>query len=340
MRMAMEVLNTPAKSDRKQQPVTVTALKPAPKVVVPPNIEKKTMVSVGINTLLQRKNNVDPLAPIEQLEEIRPLLASASNRINSSSLITSMIENIPRIISTCTVAETNVNQVDKPAEHGEDKTIVYLPKDRTQATKSDFAAQTELSLEEDLKKQITRIISSPTSSSSNTDGPSSSSSNNIASPASSSSNNRENSSSASISNRESSSSSSGNSESFSSSSNSTRESPSSSLTSNRERESRSSRRLSVNRSSLSSSSSSIREGPSNSSSSNRESPSRSSGSNRENSSSKRKSRSSSSSSSRESPMSSRYKRRRKSSEHSDYSSRSSSSASSPRYSSGSSYSSR
>lgn len=166
MRMAMEVLRTPARTEK---------IKPAPQVIVipkvaqiPPDMEMKTLVSIGVNTEMKRKKNVDPLAPVEQLEQIKPVLQKISDKISSNSLITSVIENIPKVINSCSPESSQIQPSKQ--EHGEDKTIVYLPKNRVQVNMVNSFTQTNISLIQQTKAsryRRRRNCSTSSSSSSN-----------------------------------------------------------------------------------------------------------------------------------------------------------------------------
>lgn len=167
MKMAMEVLRTPAKSVKKEFPQVIAV----PKVTqIPPDVEMKTLVSVGVNTEMKRKKNVDPLAPVEQLEQIKPVLQKISDKINSNSLITSVIENIPKVINSCSAENSNSKSILSKVEHGEDKTIVYLPKDRVSPKTTTISTQTNISLIQQTKaSRYRRRRKSSTSSSSSND---------------------------------------------------------------------------------------------------------------------------------------------------------------------------
>lgn len=167
MRMAMEVLKTPVKSVKKEVPQVIAV----PKISqVPLDIEMKTLVSIGVNTDMKRKRNVDPLAPVEQLEQIKPVLQKISDKINSNSLITSVIENIPKVINNCSTENPNSKRVLLKVEHGEDKTIVYLPKNRVPPKTTDISTQTNISLIQQTKaSRYRRRRNSSTSSTSTND---------------------------------------------------------------------------------------------------------------------------------------------------------------------------
>nr|CAI5819874.1 unnamed protein product [Callosobruchus analis] len=142
MRMAQEVLNTPPKSERRTETAVIVP-KPKP-LPIPADIEKKELVSIGVNTDFKVRKNLDPLAPVEQLEEIKPLLKKASAKINCNSLITSLIENIPKVIDSC--GTPTVSDTPAKKDHGEDKTIVYLPKNRRSVKTVSTSVQTNISL--------------------------------------------------------------------------------------------------------------------------------------------------------------------------------------------------
>lgn len=166
MRMAMEILRTPTKTEKKLEVPQVIEV---PKVAqIPPDMEMKTLVSIGVNTQMKRKKNVDPLAPVEQLEQIKPVLQKISDKINSSSLITSLIENIPKVMNSCCSDESKTEP--SKMEHGEDKTIVFLPKNRTTVETKDAMTQTNISLIQQTKaSRYRRRRNSSTSSSSSSD---------------------------------------------------------------------------------------------------------------------------------------------------------------------------
>ncbi|KAJ8928327.1 hypothetical protein NQ314_019124, partial [Rhamnusium bicolor] len=153
MKMAMEVLNTPPKSERKSTPSLV--ITPPQPIQIPSDMEKKTLVSIGVNTDFKICKNMNPVTPVEQLEEIKPLLKKASAKINCNSLITSLIENIPKVINKSDpknlIAAEQVNKL----EHGEDKTIVYLPKNRTAIKTTSVEVQTNISLIQQSKQKDT-----------------------------------------------------------------------------------------------------------------------------------------------------------------------------------------
>ncbi|CAG9834104.1 unnamed protein product [Diabrotica balteata] len=143
-KMAKEVLNTPPKGEKKPEHALVVA--PPVPLVVPPDMVMKTLVSIGVNTDFKvRRKNLDPLAPVERLDEIKPLLQKASDMINGNSLITSVIENIPKVIDSCDPKHVAPQNKDK-LEHGEDKTIVYLPKNRVCQQTQSVECQTNISL--------------------------------------------------------------------------------------------------------------------------------------------------------------------------------------------------
>nr|XP_023024188.1 peroxisome proliferator-activated receptor gamma coactivator 1-alpha [Leptinotarsa decemlineata]XP_023024189.1 peroxisome proliferator-activated receptor gamma coactivator 1-alpha [Leptinotarsa decemlineata] len=168
MKMAMEVLNTPPRPEKKAElPLKITPPQP---VKVPVDMVKKTLVSVGVNTGIKtRRKKLDPLAPVEQLDEIKPLLQKVSDKINSNSLITSVIENIPKVIDSCDQQELKAEVPVDKFEHGEDKTIVYLPKDRATVQTRSIECQTNISLIQQTKASRYRRRRTSSSSSSSSD---------------------------------------------------------------------------------------------------------------------------------------------------------------------------
>ncbi|XP_050504895.1 uncharacterized protein LOC114325063 isoform X2 [Diabrotica virgifera virgifera] len=165
-KMAKEVLNTPPKGEKKPEHALVVA--PPTPLVVPPDMVMKTLVSIGVNTDFKvRRKNLDPLAPVERLDEIKPLLQKASDMINGNSLITSVIENIPKVIDSCDPKHIAPENKDR-LEHGEDKTIVYLPKNRVCQETQSVECQTNISLIQQTKasRYRRRRVSSSSSESS------------------------------------------------------------------------------------------------------------------------------------------------------------------------------
>ncbi|CAG9865257.1 unnamed protein product [Phyllotreta striolata] len=150
LKMAKEVLKATPKSDRKADEGTPAALAPLPLQSVPADMEMKTLVSTGVNTDFKIcGSSLDPLAPVERLDEIKPLLQKASDKINENSLITSVIQNIPKVIDICDkkLAESGAQSAAKvTGEHGEDKTIVYLAKNRAPKETRSVECQTNISL--------------------------------------------------------------------------------------------------------------------------------------------------------------------------------------------------
>lgn len=165
MRMAMEVLNTRPKSEKNQKACTPAV--PPTKLQIPSDMEKKTFVSIGINTEFKICKNLDPVMPVQQLEEIKPLLRKASDKFSCNSLITSLIENIPKVINN--TMDININKTSSSIEHGEDKTIVYLPKNRIPIKTNTVEVQTNISLIQQTKEgRYRRRRDSSSSSSSST----------------------------------------------------------------------------------------------------------------------------------------------------------------------------
>ncbi|XP_057667479.1 uncharacterized protein LOC130900704 isoform X2 [Diorhabda carinulata] len=145
-RMAKEVLNAQAKGDKKPESVSMVIVPPQP-VQVPVDMIKKTLVSIGVNTDFKScSKNIDPLAPVERLDEIKPLLQKVSDKINVNSLITSVIENIPKVIDSCDQNRQVMTAIKDKSEHGEDKTIIYLPKNRETRKTCSVECQTNISL--------------------------------------------------------------------------------------------------------------------------------------------------------------------------------------------------
>ncbi|XP_056638669.1 uncharacterized protein LOC130446414 isoform X4 [Diorhabda sublineata] len=145
-RMAKEVLNAQAKGDKKPESVSMVIVPPQP-VQVPVDMIKKTLVSIGVNTDFKScSKNIDPLAPVERLDEIKPLLQKVSDKINVNSLITSVIENIPKVIDSCDQNHQVMTAIKDKSEHGEDKTIIYLPKNRETRKTCSVECQTNISL--------------------------------------------------------------------------------------------------------------------------------------------------------------------------------------------------
>lgn len=205
MQMAEEVLKTVPKSNEKTQNNVIPVQKKTieKKSIIPDDFEMKTYVSIGVNTDFLEES----LMKVEGLEEIKPLLQKASDKINSNSLLTAVIENIPKVIGkNKEIVKNNVNehkmkksnQNDNISEHGEDKTIVYLPKQRESVKMKSTGMQTNISLikfdeeiearyrrrlsETGYSKKYSRRRSSDSSSSSSSDSESSTSSYSYRSP--------------------------------------------------------------------------------------------------------------------------------------------------------------
>lgn len=92
----------------------------------------KTLVSISTNT--EETWDVHGC-----LDKIKPLLKNASVKISSNSLITSLIENIPKV----TNKRKMYTQYSSEEEHGENKTIVYLDKNRSPTVTCNAYVQTE-----------------------------------------------------------------------------------------------------------------------------------------------------------------------------------------------------
>ncbi|EFA09817.1 hypothetical protein TcasGA2_TC011963 [Tribolium castaneum] len=176
MKMAADLLNTPAKSTKTD--VALPALKPVvqnpppqrivvpQKITPPPDLEVKTYVSIGTNTDISSINcNKTILASTQQLEEIKPLLQKVSNKINSNSFITSLIENIPKVKTKTTAFVKSENQ----EVVREDKIIHYLKKDREPVKTVSVGSQTDFDegVGDDMESRYRRRIDrSPSVSSS------------------------------------------------------------------------------------------------------------------------------------------------------------------------------
>lgn len=136
---------------------------------VPPNLERKVLVSFGVNTDFRIARDEDPLAPVEKLQEIKPLLEKACNKINENSLIASVIENIPKVIdkNEKPADSKSTTKQGEHYEHGECKQFIYLEKDRVRCETKDAETQTNISLIEQSKRgRIRRRVSSSSSCSS------------------------------------------------------------------------------------------------------------------------------------------------------------------------------
>ncbi|KAF5291185.1 hypothetical protein FQA39_LY14427 [Lamprigera yunnana] len=162
MQMAEEVLRTPPKSALPipiQNSVAestfapVLPVPPSPPRVLPTNIEVKTLVSMGVNTDMTSTN-----VSSTELEEIKPILQSATSKINDNSLITSVIKNMQKV-KTVVVPQSDSCKNVKNGEHGEDKTIVYLDKCRPPIETRHVEVQTEPEIEDTTKHKRKRNLS-------------------------------------------------------------------------------------------------------------------------------------------------------------------------------------
>lgn len=171
-KMAMDLLSTPPKSvGAKLPPVNTPVIVPQVKPITPTSKDMivKTLVSIGVNTDLVNIKDGHALNPVEKLEEIKPLLKNAGVNISSNSLIASMIEHLPKIVKptkndNIDIKDTSIT--DKNGEHGEDKTIIYLPKDRVKPKTCDASSQTKITLVEENKRRYRRRKDSSSDSSS------------------------------------------------------------------------------------------------------------------------------------------------------------------------------
>lgn len=159
MQMAAEVLratpksSVPASSPSTAQPTKVvapTSAAPTKSVTappaMPPHLERKEFVSIGVNTdgagLSLKHLNV----PLKELEEIRPILENASDKISNNSLIASVIENVQNKKIKHKVEH---NDLAKRLQeyHGEDKVIMWPEKNRPKKPTKDAYVQTEAVVE-------------------------------------------------------------------------------------------------------------------------------------------------------------------------------------------------
>ncbi|KAL3268091.1 hypothetical protein HHI36_007218 [Cryptolaemus montrouzieri] len=166
-KMALELLSTPPKScsnTPKSTPNNPVVLPKRAIVQPPPDMDVITYVSIGVNTDISGTNPLTQAA--EKLEEIKPLLQNASVKISSNSLINSLIQNIPKVIQTDAAATPAIAK----CEHGEDKTVIYLPKNRKLPQTADVSVQTSLTLLEDNKRRYRRRRDSSSSTSSSSSG--------------------------------------------------------------------------------------------------------------------------------------------------------------------------
>lgn len=174
LQMSIDLLNTtPAKSnktetheERKVTEVVADTKKINPVTTVPDDMEVKTYLSVATNT---ETIPALPLCPEPVVEEIKPLLQNP--KINTNSLIASVIENIPKVKnknSSLIKEKSNLTASQSIDEHGENKTIVYLPKHRTRPQMRTVYVQTEEgSVDERMKHQSRRSNSRSSSKSRN-----------------------------------------------------------------------------------------------------------------------------------------------------------------------------
>lgn len=168
MKMASEILKTPAKSkapvakpDEPAPPEPESKPQPdPPKPPRPTNYELVTYVSIGTGT--------EPDAPLPRI--IRPILEKAADKIRSNSLITNISETLLQKSPGCDVARRADN-----VEHGEDKVVLVLEKDRKLPQRADAQTQTDEVVEPALKTKPARQYRARRSVSSSSSGSSSSS---------------------------------------------------------------------------------------------------------------------------------------------------------------------
>ncbi|XP_066247685.1 serine-rich adhesin for platelets [Euwallacea similis] len=115
---------------------------------VPPNLERKIYVSIGVNTDFRIPRDQDPLAPLETLQELKPLLEQSSHRINDQSLISSMIQHVPKVVQQreSALSRMSMEASYNNGEHGECKQVVYLEKNRVKRPTKSITTQTNISL--------------------------------------------------------------------------------------------------------------------------------------------------------------------------------------------------
>lgn len=171
LQMSIALLNTtPAKSNKTEtQKESATAelqniVPSAPSATsvscVPNDMEVKTYVSVATNT---ETIPALPLCPEPVVEQIKPLLQNP--KINTNSLIASVIENIPKVKNKNLLEEKSKSLENKSiSEHGENKTIVYLPKTRSRPQMRTVYVQTDESLIDERRRHRSRRSDSSSSS--------------------------------------------------------------------------------------------------------------------------------------------------------------------------------
>ncbi|KAF5295586.1 hypothetical protein FQR65_LT19877 [Abscondita terminalis] len=167
MQMAEEVLKTPPKSAALNVQNSVAESNPTPVIPassppkspprpLPSNIEVKTLVSIGVNTIITQVEH-------SELHDIKPILQSANTKINDNSLITSVIKNLQKVKPSVVPQTTNKQLKDQ--EHGEDKTIVYFDKCRPPIETRSIEVQTEPEVEDTTRHKRKRSSSISSSSS-------------------------------------------------------------------------------------------------------------------------------------------------------------------------------
>ncbi|KAF5308503.1 hypothetical protein FQR65_LT06168 [Abscondita terminalis] len=161
MQMAEEVLKTPPKSAALNVQNSVAESNPTPVIPassppkspprpLPSNIEVKTLVSIGVNTIITQVEH-------SELHDIKPILQSANTKINDNSLITSVIKNLQKVKPSVVPQTTNKQLKDQ--EHGEDKTIVYFDKCRPPIETRSIEVQTEPEVEDTTRHKRKRSSS-------------------------------------------------------------------------------------------------------------------------------------------------------------------------------------
>jgi len=170
-KMAEELLKTTPKSEQKKPEIEVPAVssfefkspQDPPENIEPPklpaDLECKVFVSFGTNTDFRiSKDQQDPLAPVVKLQEIKPLIDHVVKN-TENSLISSVMETIPKLIEQSERPNKAMPQTEPDEEHGEFKSVVYMKKNRVRCPTREVATQTNVSLIEQSKEQHTTSTS-------------------------------------------------------------------------------------------------------------------------------------------------------------------------------------
>lgn len=167
-KMAEELLKTTPKSEQKKPEIEVPPVssfefkspQDPPENIDPPyklpaHLECKVFVSFGTNTDFRiSKDQRDPLAPVAKLQEIKPLIDHVVKN-TENSLISSVMETIPKLIEQSERPNKAMPQTEPDEEHGEFKRVVYMKKDRARCPTREVATQTNVSLIEQSKEKHT-----------------------------------------------------------------------------------------------------------------------------------------------------------------------------------------